>query len=75
MSDLQMKTTVCVSTVDLRRLLNELDHLRRQRDDLQADNSRLVLENRELRGRDALANVRLLDSSVVSPSTNPPGSR
>lgn len=34
----------------LRELLNELHHLRKQRDELQADNTRLVLENRRLRG-------------------------
>jgi len=45
----KVKETLRISKKDLYKLLDENRHMQRQIAELQADNTRLLLENRELR--------------------------
>ena len=48
---IKVKETMRISRKGLLKLLSENDHMQRQITELQADNTRLVLENRALKGK------------------------
>jgi cell division protein FtsL len=56
---------VVIAAGTLRALMNELDHLRGERKGLQAENTRLVLENQNLRaGPSSQSEIRIPKSEI-----------